>query len=459
MNKKIAIALIALVGIGLYALPQTMALFAGQHSFYNIDPTGNQIPCAKCHGDVKAELDSNVNTETGTKAPHADMKCEFCHRLQIGQASGDSAFVLLSYTGKAINISTGNQTSVSRLGVFKVSDYEAQLIPNNITYDAAVELSTGRVIEKPPRSGLPVPGRIYMDKNATAGGKLSPLYDTANLNYSATVWAYGTVDSDVINQTSGIGTVKKIVSAKVYPTYEDVLANATTGTFLSKKDTLFTATEAFNPAMVNFANGTSPTDTKMTVLLDGAGSRTVNAGSRYHAASLVACMDCHAGASPQPGHETARLGMTNPDDETFCYRCHYGTEEPAVLINGTNYSHLRTYELDAGGFGSGVTNNGADTGEAEVHKQFTLNAPDIPQVGMFGGRFTPANNAACIACHTHVDAEITYQRPTTIQFTANAGTDGNWTVNGYGASVNPSIVNQGDNPADPIVGTGGSSTG
>ena len=83
MNKKIAIAIIALVGIGIFALPQTMALFAGQHSFYNIDPTGNQIPCIKCHGDVQAELSSNVNAETNTSAPHADMKCEFCHRLQI----------------------------------------------------------------------------------------------------------------------------------------------------------------------------------------------------------------------------------------------------------------------------------------------------------------------------------------------------------------------------------------
>ncbi len=455
MNKKMAIALIALVGIGLYALPQTMALFAGQHSFYNIDATGNQIPCEKCHGDVKAELDSNVNTVTGTKAPHADMKCEFCHRLQIGQSSGDSAFALLTYTGTAKN-STGANKTVSRLGVFKVSDYEAQLIPNNITYFGATELSTGRVIAKNSSRSPCQPGDTCTNANATAGGKLSPLYDTANLNYSATVWVYGTTDSDVINQTSGIGTVKKIVSAKVYPTYEDVPANVTAGTFVSKKDTLFTATEAFNPAMVSFT--TASVDAKgMTVLLDGAGSRTANAGSRYHAASLVACMDCHAGSSPQPGHETARLGMTNPEDETFCKRCHYGTEEAAVDVNGTNVSHLRTYELDAGGFGA--TNNGADTGEAEVHKQFTLNAPDTPEVGMFGGRYTPANNAACIACHTHVDTEITYHRQNVVQFTADAGIDGNWSVDGYAAALNVSAVNQGDNPSDPVIGTGGVSTG
>ena len=366
---------------------------------------------------------------------------------------------MLTYTGKARNESNlSQQVSVSRVGVFKVADYEAQLIPNNLTYDAAVELSTGRILEKPPRSN-PVAGRFYMDANATAGGKLSPLYDTVNLNYSSTVWAYGTATTDVIDQTTGLGTVKTITSAKVYPTYEDV-PSSTVGIFVSKKDTLFTANEAFNPAMVNFGNATSPTDTKnMTVLLDGAGSRTVNTGSRYHAASLVACMDCHAGSSPSPGHETARLGMTNPEDETFCYRCHYGTEEPAVDINGTNVSHLRTYELSAGGFGSGLTNNAPDTGVAEVHKQFTLTAPDTAAIGVFGGRILPANNAACIACHTHVDAEITYHRPTTIQFTSTEAENGNWTVNGYAAVTDPSLVNQGDNPTDPVVGTGGTSTG
>lgn len=458
MNKKIAIALIALVGIGLYALPQTMALFAGQHSFYNIDPTGNQIPCEKCHGDVKAELDSNVNVATGTKAPHASMKCEFCHRLQIGQASGDGAFAMITYTGNATN-TTGAIVKVSRNFVMKTADYEAQLVPNNVTYDPALELSTGRVMDKKPMSN-PVAGRMYMPTGATAGGKFAPLFDNATYNYTGTVWTYSTVTTDVINSTTGLGVVANIPNGKIYPTYEDVLSTSSSGvvTNISFKDTLFTKDEAFDPTKVNFGTQ-SAVDKVPTVLLDGAGSRTVNTGSRYHAASLVACMDCHAGSSPSPGHATARLGMTNPDDETFCYRCHYGTKEPAELINGTNVSHLRTYELSAGGFGNGLTNNGPDTGEAEVHKQFTLNAPDTPTVGVFGGRIIPANNAACIACHTHVDTEITYNRQTTIQFTADSGTDGNWTVDGYVASVNSSIVNQGDNPTDPVIGTGGVSTG
>jgi len=132
MNKKLAIVLIALVGIGLYALPQTMALFAGQHSFYNIDPTGNQVPCDKCHGDVQAELESGISTLTGTPGPHANMKCEFCHRLQIGQASGDDAYVVVEYQGTA---QPGNVT-VRRYLVMKVADYEMRKYPSNVSNSA-----------------------------------------------------------------------------------------------------------------------------------------------------------------------------------------------------------------------------------------------------------------------------------------------------------------------------------
>jgi len=60
MNAKFTLAIIALIGIGVFALPSTMSLFAGQHSFYNIDATGNQVPCKKCHGDVQAELGANA---------------------------------------------------------------------------------------------------------------------------------------------------------------------------------------------------------------------------------------------------------------------------------------------------------------------------------------------------------------------------------------------------------------
>src|SRR5574340_536068 len=99
MNTKFSLALIALIGIGVFALPSTMSLFAGQHSFYNIDATGNQVPCQKCHGDVKAELTTTgYSAKTGTKGPHADFKCEYCHRAEAGFASGDDAYSKITYS-------------------------------------------------------------------------------------------------------------------------------------------------------------------------------------------------------------------------------------------------------------------------------------------------------------------------------------------------------------------------
>src|SRR3990170_4795180 len=95
MNTKFTLAIIALVGIGVFALPSTMSLFAGQHSFYNIDATGNQVPCQKCHGDVKAELGANANTISA--GPHASFKCEYCHRIEPGYASGDNLYGVITY--------------------------------------------------------------------------------------------------------------------------------------------------------------------------------------------------------------------------------------------------------------------------------------------------------------------------------------------------------------------------
>jgi len=105
MNAKFTLAIIALFGIGVFALPSTMSLFAGQHSFYNIDATGNQVPCVKCHGDVKAELGSNANTNplAGplTAGPHANFKCEYCHRIEQGSSSGDNAVAVIPYENAA----------------------------------------------------------------------------------------------------------------------------------------------------------------------------------------------------------------------------------------------------------------------------------------------------------------------------------------------------------------------
>jgi hypothetical protein len=53
LNKNLLLVT-AIIGIGLFVLPSTLSMFAGQHSWY--DPSSNGIPCEKCHFLEKEEL-------------------------------------------------------------------------------------------------------------------------------------------------------------------------------------------------------------------------------------------------------------------------------------------------------------------------------------------------------------------------------------------------------------------
>jgi len=77
MTNKIVILGIAILAVGLIALPETLALFADQHSWYGIDQgnaTGQYgVPCMKCHVDVQQQIDGANN------AVHLNTGCEECH--------------------------------------------------------------------------------------------------------------------------------------------------------------------------------------------------------------------------------------------------------------------------------------------------------------------------------------------------------------------------------------------
>ena len=50
--KKIIILYVALMAFGLYVMPNTVSLFAGQHTFYS----GMGVQCEKCHSDILPQL-------------------------------------------------------------------------------------------------------------------------------------------------------------------------------------------------------------------------------------------------------------------------------------------------------------------------------------------------------------------------------------------------------------------
>ena len=75
--------MVAVFAIGIFALPSTIAMFGGQHNWYDISPPGNQVPCAKCHADIADEM--------SLSGAHRTFTCDYCHRTDdfIGYASGD----------------------------------------------------------------------------------------------------------------------------------------------------------------------------------------------------------------------------------------------------------------------------------------------------------------------------------------------------------------------------------
>lgn len=73
---------IAIIGIGLYVLPSTLSMFAGQHSWY--DPNNNGIPCEKCHWLESDELTSGAYA---VHSPHrtasSPLECVDCHNVTM----------------------------------------------------------------------------------------------------------------------------------------------------------------------------------------------------------------------------------------------------------------------------------------------------------------------------------------------------------------------------------------
>ncbi len=88
MNKKILLG-IAILEIGVVVLPQTVALFSGQHDWYDTIAAGNQVACTKCHADVYDEISQgasgtvNARHRLQTTDPGG---CEACHMTTAFQS-------------------------------------------------------------------------------------------------------------------------------------------------------------------------------------------------------------------------------------------------------------------------------------------------------------------------------------------------------------------------------------
>jgi hypothetical protein len=75
MNSRILLLAVAVVVIGMFAMPSTLSLFSGQHMFYN----GSSVNCKKCHADIYDELYASGITPPSPHASGNLLRCEACH--------------------------------------------------------------------------------------------------------------------------------------------------------------------------------------------------------------------------------------------------------------------------------------------------------------------------------------------------------------------------------------------
>ena len=72
-KEKTILLLLAVMAIGMFALPSTLAMYTGQHDFVN----GTNVDCMKCHGagDI-------IGNELNGSDMHVNFSCRDCHGYQ-----------------------------------------------------------------------------------------------------------------------------------------------------------------------------------------------------------------------------------------------------------------------------------------------------------------------------------------------------------------------------------------
>jgi nitrate/TMAO reductase-like tetraheme cytochrome c subunit len=95
MNKKrIVLLTMVVAALGIVALPSTISLFSGQHTWYDVSyvdfTSHTTVPCKKCHADVYEEMATHIgpHTESGIPGLRVPMYCEDCHRVFYNYSAG-----------------------------------------------------------------------------------------------------------------------------------------------------------------------------------------------------------------------------------------------------------------------------------------------------------------------------------------------------------------------------------
>src|SRR3989304_8800689 len=94
--NKLTILMIAVVAIGVFALPSSLSVGAGQHKFTTVQSAGAvNAFCSQCHGGADAiatELSQSDNSKVSSFAAkiHVSQTCGSCHAITEGYANAGS---------------------------------------------------------------------------------------------------------------------------------------------------------------------------------------------------------------------------------------------------------------------------------------------------------------------------------------------------------------------------------
>jgi len=275
---KLMWVLLALGGISIWLIPNTLSFFGGQHSFYNIDQIGSQVPCIKCHGDIGMELHTGFI--------HTNFTCSDCHRVQKGvqYASGDDAYERLLY----INV-TGPSTIRNRVLATTIQNYQRGNFPKSIQGEITIDQWAAGGNDEVQ----------FRDENGQYVGNMTPgntgiLYNYADENEVSTYISGVPKDTDLLTRNSGLDPRKINVNPDPYGSDD----------------------------------------------LTGAGSKVITSGTMAHASSTILCAECHSeyiNNTPDIIHEAfIKHGMEHNTNDN-CIACHTST---AVSINWTRPSTI-----------------------------------------------------------------------------------------------------------------------
>ncbi len=79
-DRGMTLLAIVVVAIGTFALPNTVSLFSGQHTWYDLSGEWNDVPCEKCHADIAEEMESGIGPHTN-ETGYGRLECGDCHRI------------------------------------------------------------------------------------------------------------------------------------------------------------------------------------------------------------------------------------------------------------------------------------------------------------------------------------------------------------------------------------------